>query len=63
MKGFPTEAALLQAAHLTTPTVVKTPTLVLYIQDQLEFLEMIEARPPPVGTKPSLAAFGTTLVQ
>jgi hypothetical protein len=44
MKGFPTEAALLQAAHLTTPTVVKTPTLVPYIQGQLEFLEMMEAR-------------------
>jgi hypothetical protein len=42
MKGFSTKQAALQSVRLTTPSVVKTPSLVSYIQSQLEHLEMLE---------------------
>jgi hypothetical protein len=42
MKDFPTEMAVLEAARLTTPTVVKVPELVPYIRSQLEHLEMVD---------------------
>jgi hypothetical protein len=42
MKGYPTEQAALASVRLTTPTVVKIPALVPYIQGQLEYLEMID---------------------
>jgi hypothetical protein len=42
MRGSPTEEAALASARLHTPSVIKHPALVPYIQDQLEYLEMVD---------------------
>jgi hypothetical protein len=43
MKGYPTEPAVLAAARLTAPTVVKQPVITPYLRGQLEYLELLKA--------------------